>query len=167
MHGAATMRANERRRDGVDRQVGAIGCHIGRRNYLQQFAHLGQVHLALGIGEQPIVADAMKATWQHMQQETTHDRAAARVWIGNWTRMLPCIISCRQIIPKSLTNSVLKFVTEPIQLLRIEQEFATGDPTLVRAAVFCLLHSGQLHAPQLRSEPLSYLTCFEPARAVS
>lgn len=90
--------------------------------------------------------------------------AAARIWIGNWTRMLPCITSCRQLLSKSLTNSVLKFVSAPMPLSRIEQEFAAGDPTLVRATVFSLLHQGQLQSPQLQTDPLSYLTCFQPGR---
>jgi hypothetical protein len=90
--------------------------------------------------------------------------AAARVWIGNWERMLPLIISCRHEISSSLRNSIRKFITEPMPLSRIEQEFVTGDPTLIRAAVFDLLHHGQLHAPQLQTDPLSYLIFFEPGR---
>ena len=90
--------------------------------------------------------------------------AAARIWIGNWERMLPVIISCRLQIAPSLQNSILKFSAEPMALARIEQEFATGDPTLVRASVFSLLHQGQLQAAQLQTEPLSYLTFFQPGR---
>lgn len=90
--------------------------------------------------------------------------AAARIWIDNWMRMLPCITSCREVIPKSLTNSVLKFVSAPMSLSRIEQEFSTGDPSLVRAAVFSLLHQGKLQSTELRTDPLSYRTCFQPVR---
>ena len=88
--------------------------------------------------------------------------AAARVWTGNWERMLPAIISCRQLISTSLLRSVSQFVSEPMQLSRIERELGTGDLPLVRAAVFTLLHRGQLQAPQLHTEPLSFLTCFQP-----
>jgi len=91
--------------------------------------------------------------------------AAARVWIGNWERMLPVMISCRSQLAPSFFRSILKFVSEPMQLSRIEQEFATGDPTLVRAAVYTLLHAGSLRAPQLHTEQLSFLTCFHPMRA--
>ena len=73
MHGSATVRANESRRDGADRRIGVIGYRNGRRNYQQQLPYLRQVHLALGIGEQPIVADAMETTGQDMQQETAHE----------------------------------------------------------------------------------------------
>ena len=91
------------------------------------------------------------------------EHAAARMWISNWARILPTITSCREIMSRSLTNSVLSFVSEPMQMSRIEQEFGTGDPTLVRATVFSLLHDGRLQAPQLRTAPLSFLTHIEPA----
>jgi len=90
--------------------------------------------------------------------------AAARIWIGNWERMLPAITSCRAQMTPSFRRSILRFVSEPMQLSRIEQEFVTGDPTLVRAAIFTLLHAGNLLAPKLHTEPLSFLTCFQPAR---
>lgn len=91
--------------------------------------------------------------------------AAARVWIGNWERILPLIISCRQQISSSLQNSILKFVVAPMPLARIEQEFVTGDPTMIRAAVFDLLRQGKLQSSQLQTEPLSYRTVFQPGRA--
>jgi hypothetical protein len=90
------------------------------------------------------------------------DLAAARVWTENWERMLPAIISCRELMSTSLLKSVVHFVSEPTQLSRIEQGLGTGDLALVRAAVFTLLHRGQLQAPQLCTEPLSFLTCFHP-----
>ena len=55
-------------------------------------------------------------------------------------------------------------VSEPMQLSRIERELGTGDLATVRAAIFTLLHRGQLHAPQLKTESLSFLTCFQPVR---
>jgi hypothetical protein len=93
--------------------------------------------------------------------------AAARIWIGNWERMLPAMTACRQQITPSFQQSILKFIREPMQISRIEQEFGTGEPTLVRAAVFNLLHNGKVQAPQLHTEPLSFLTCFQPARSTS
>lgn len=89
---------------------------------------------------------------------------AARVWTDNWERMLPAIISCRQLISTSLLDSVSQFISEPMQLSRIERELGTGDLATVRAAVFTLLHRGKLHAPQLKTESLSFLTCFQPVR---
>lgn len=91
--------------------------------------------------------------------------AAARTWIGNWERMLPAMTSCRTQIAPSLLRSILKFVSESMQLSRIEQEFVTADPTLVRAAIFNLLHAGKLTAPQLHTEHLSFLTCFQPVES--
>lgn len=88
--------------------------------------------------------------------------AAARTWISNWEQMLPCLIACRELISQPLANSIAKFVSEPMPLSRIERQFITGDPAVVRATVFSLLHRGRLRAPMLATEPLSFLTCFEP-----
>ncbi len=89
--------------------------------------------------------------------------AAARIWIANWERMLPCMIACRSCLSNALMQAVADLVSAPMQLSRIEREFAPNDPALVRAAAFSLLHRGQLQAPKLATEPLSYLTPFEPA----
>ena len=40
---------------------------------MQQFASGGDVALAVGVGEQAVVADAMKARGQHVQQEAAHE----------------------------------------------------------------------------------------------
>jgi hypothetical protein len=91
--------------------------------------------------------------------------AAMRVWIGNWERMLPVMVSCRSQLAPSLMRSIMKFVSEPMQLSRIEREFVIGDPTSVRAAIYTLLHAGSLQALQLHTEQLSFLTRFYPMYA--
>lgn len=88
--------------------------------------------------------------------------AAARMWIANWERMLPCIVVCRSCLSEALIQAVDQFVSTPMQLSRIERHFAPSDPTLVRGAVFSLLHRGRLQAPQLLTQPLSLLSSFEP-----
>jgi len=50
-------------------------------------------------------------------------------------------------------------------LLAIEREFSKGDPVVARAAVFALVHAGRMSAPELRSEPLSWLARFAAAEA--
>ncbi|WP_308356653.1 MULTISPECIES: hypothetical protein [Burkholderia] len=50
-------------------------------------------------------------------------------------------------------------------MLEIEREFSVGDPALVRAAVFGLLHAGHVDAVDLRTEPLSLLTRFAATEA--
>jgi hypothetical protein len=86
--------------------------------------------------------------------------AAARIWIENWQRMLPCLVANRDLVPSTLPQGIVCFVKEPRRLLDIEREFSTGDPVLVRTAVFGLLHSGRVSAPELRTQPLSLLTSF-------
>jgi hypothetical protein len=90
--------------------------------------------------------------------------AAARVWIENWERILPVVTSCQDLLMTPLLDAVRRFVSKPTQLMHIEQEFAIMDLTLVRGAVFTLLHSGRLSAASLWIDPLSLLTWFEPAQ---
>ncbi|WP_241021512.1 hypothetical protein [Burkholderia sp. Ac-20353] len=86
--------------------------------------------------------------------------AASRTWIANWKRMLSSLITTRGLIPPSLSSAIERFVARPHRLLSIEREFTTGDPVLVRAAVFGLLHAGRVRAPELRTHELSLLTVF-------
>ncbi|NTZ88441.1 hypothetical protein FCJ61_37015 [Burkholderia metallica] len=96
---------------------------------------------------------------------TSTDLAAARVWIDNWRHMLPCLVAARGLVSTSLLRAVEIFVTIPHTLLEIEREFSVGDPALVRAAVFGLLHAGHVGAVDLRTEPLSLLTRFAATEA--
>ncbi|USU18532.1 hypothetical protein NFS19_22655 (plasmid) [Paraburkholderia fungorum] len=91
--------------------------------------------------------------------------AASRIWIDNWRRMLPCLIATRDLVPTSLLNAVERFLATAQSLLAIEREFSTGDPVVACAAVFALLHAGRVSAPELRTEPLSWLTRFGAAEA--
>lgn len=86
--------------------------------------------------------------------------AAARVWIENWQRILPCLVANRDLVPPTLPKAIARFLKQPQRLLAIEREFATGDPVLVRTAVFGLLHNGRVSAPELQTQPLSLLTSF-------
>ncbi|GAB7544024.1 hypothetical protein [Cupriavidus sp. 8B] len=89
--------------------------------------------------------------------------AASRIWIDNWLRMLPSIVATRGLVPVSLLDAVERFVASPQPLLTIEREFSRGDPVLVRAAIFSLLHAGRVSARELRIDPLSWMMTFEAA----
>ncbi|AJZ56953.1 hypothetical protein OI25_7378 [Paraburkholderia fungorum] len=93
------------------------------------------------------------------------ERAAARVWTGNWQRILPVLVAARGLVKPSLADSIERFVASPQSLVAIEREFSTGDPVLVRAAVFELLHRGRIQALELHTESLSYMTRFIAIRA--
>ncbi len=86
--------------------------------------------------------------------------SAARIWIENWHRMLPCLIASRRYISDTLCNNIEDFLHHPSRLLDIEREFSTGDPILIRATVFSLLHAGRVVAPELKTHELSLLTSF-------
>lgn len=107
--------------------------------------------------EPPVILDSSRLTVRSIQPS---DIAASRAWIGNWKRMLPCLVATRGLVPPLLSNEIERFVARPHRLLSIEREFTTGDPILVRAAVFGLLHAGRVQAPELRAHELSLLTEF-------
>ncbi|MFM0005848.1 hypothetical protein PQR57_33235 [Paraburkholderia dipogonis] len=93
------------------------------------------------------------------------ERAAARVWTGNWQRMLPVLLAARGLVKPSMLGAIERFVASPQSLMTIEREFSTGDPSLVRAAVFELLHRGRIQALELHTESLSFLTRFVAIQA--
>lgn len=88
------------------------------------------------------------------------EHAASRVWIENWLRMLPSIVATQGLVSVSLLDAVERFVASPKPLSAIEREFSKGDPVLVRAAIFNLLHTGRVHAEELRTDALSWMTKF-------
>lgn len=84
----------------------------------------------------------------------------SRVWISNWRSMLPCLIANRRLITRALSESILESLSEPKRLADIEHQFTRGDPVLVRAALFGLLHEGRVSSRELHSEPLCLHTPF-------
>jgi hypothetical protein len=95
---------------------------------------------------------------------TAADLAARGSWIDNWHRMLPLLVATRDLLPQHLLDCVQRRVREQTPLSLIPHELSTGDPSLVRGAVFELLCTGRLRAPALRCQPLSLHTMLEPAR---
>ena len=71
---------DEHRRAAVPAHEGGSGAAVisalvARRGgrLMQKLASGGDVVLAVGVGEQSVVADAMKAGGQHVQQEAAHE----------------------------------------------------------------------------------------------
>ena len=93
--------------------------------------------------------------------------AAARVWTGNWQRMLPVLVAARGLVKPSMLGAMERFLESPQSLMTIEREFSTGDPSIVRAAAFELLHRGRIQALELHTESLSFLTRFVAIKAKS
>ncbi|WP_080403989.1 hypothetical protein [Burkholderia ubonensis] len=88
-----------------------------------------------------------KASYRDLDGSTSQIRlvvpaelAAARVWIDNWQRILPYLVANRRLVPRTLPSAIARFVKHPQRLLDIERKFSAGDPVLVRAALFSLLH---------------------------
>ncbi|MFL9935021.1 hypothetical protein P0D88_39190 [Paraburkholderia sp. RL18-103-BIB-C] len=86
--------------------------------------------------------------------------ASARVWLDNWQRMLPYLVTSRGLIPPTLPGAIVRLVKQSQRLLDIERKFASTDPVLVRATLFGLLHDGRVRSHELQTQPLSLLTSF-------
>jgi len=88
---------------------------------------------------------------------------AARTWIANWLRMIPTINATRKLLTKTLLESAVAVLRSPMPLGQLEHELSTGDPSVVRGALFELLRTGRLTAPSLHTHTLSLNTIVEPA----
>jgi hypothetical protein len=51
---------------------------------------------------------------------------AARAWIDNWQRMLPCITATRRLVSPTMSTDVERFLRPPAKLVTIEREFSTA-----------------------------------------
>lgn len=80
--------------------------------------------------------------------------AAARVWVSNWSRMLPVINATQTLLLKGLVKRVCDRIQEPTPLAHVERDLAVGDPAILRGAIFELLRTGRLRAPSLHHQPL-------------
>ena len=92
---------------------------------------------------------------------------AARIWIDNWRCMLPCLVANRKLVSPSLLRPIERYLEKPKRLADVEREFSTGDPVLVRAALFSLLHQGRVSAAELHTQPVSLLTSFVTTEATA
>ena len=81
--------------------------------------------------------------------------------------MLPCLVANRRLLARSLSESIVRVLSQPKRLADIERQFSTGDPVLVRASLFNLLREGRVSAPEFHSQPLSLHTTFVSAEATS
>ena len=89
--------------------------------------------------------------------------AATRVWVTNWSWMLPIINTTRTLIPTTLLRAVLDQVCGPVALGRLEHDLSLGDPSLVRGAIFEQLRRGRIRAPSLHTQQINPHTVLEPA----
>jgi hypothetical protein len=141
----------------------------GGQRYLAEFwvRYVDREELVL-LGDSIVDMDARPAIHLAQAELTVRsvlpaELAASRMWIDNWQRMLPYIVANRGLVSDALSHAIERFLRDPQRLLAIEREFSTGDPILVRAAVFGLLYSGRVCAQSLRTDALSLLTEFVAA----
>jgi hypothetical protein len=146
-----------------------IGEHHRQVDFSVRYADRNELLIAADspVDEDADVRDTIDTSASPVRFIPHVELVAARMWIDNWHRMLPSIVATRGLISASLLKGIERYVYKPQQLATTEREFSTGDPTVVRAATFRLLHEGRLSAPDLRVESLSLLTPFVIAGASS
>ena len=88
--------------------------------------------------------------------------AAARVWVANWSCMLPVINATRALLPQALLESVVRHVREPVPLVVLEEKLSFGEPSLARGAIFEQIRAGRIGALSLQTQPISLHTMLEP-----
>ena len=85
--------------------------------------------------------------------------------IQNWSQILPYRVSFARYGNAQLQKDIFSRLAKPHRLERIEAAFHPIDVTAIRAALFELLATGKIAAPELDSKPLGPMTMFRrPAR---
>jgi len=88
------------------------------------------------------------------------DLQAWSVPIGNWSRIIPYLVSHRRFRDPLLEQSIVVYLGEPRTMDAVLERFATSDPTSVEAALFALLAGGRVVSPDLAVSPLGGATRF-------
>jgi len=121
-----------------------------------------QEMLLLDGGQAGTTLTASRAHGIPLRVVPSAELAADEIWVANWQRMLPVITASRSPLRDELVHSVLKLVTGPMPLSRIEREFAGSDIVAVRGAIFETVRTGLLVASALRTQSLSLHVMLEP-----
>jgi hypothetical protein len=80
--------------------------------------------------------------------------------IDNWSQILPYRVSFVRYPDDRLQKEIFERLGKPHRLERLEAAFHPLDVATVRAALFELLATGKILAPDLDSKPLGLMTMF-------
>jgi len=83
--------------------------------------------------------------------------------IDNWSQIVPYRVSFARYPDGRLQKEIFDWLEKPHRLERIEEAFHPLDVAGVRAALFELLATGKIIAPDLDSMPLGLTTMFRRA----
>jgi hypothetical protein len=89
------------------------------------------------------------------------DLMALDTRIQNWSQIVPYRVSFARYPDRTLQQDILRRLEKPHRLERIEASFQPLDVAAVRAALFELLATGKIIAPDLDCEPLGLRTMFK------
>jgi hypothetical protein len=85
--------------------------------------------------------------------------------IDNWSQILPYRVSFARYPDGRMQKEIFERLEKPHRLERLEAAFHPLDVATVRAALFELLATGKILAPDLDSKPLGLMTMFRrPAK---
>jgi hypothetical protein len=83
--------------------------------------------------------------------------------IENWSQIVPYRVSFARYPDGRLQKEIFERLEKPHRLERLEAAFHPLDVASVRAALFELLATGKIIAPDLDSKPLGLMTMFRRA----
>jgi hypothetical protein len=93
------------------------------------------------------------------------DLLALERLIHNWSQIVPYRVSFARFPNSRLQTDIFNRLEKPHRLERLEATFQPLDVSAVRAALFELLATGRIIAPDLDSRPLGLTTMFRrPSR---
>jgi hypothetical protein len=93
------------------------------------------------------------------------DLVALAARIRNWAAIVPYLTAFRRFADARLARDLYGRLAKPHRLEMLERALAPIEPSAIRAALFTLLASGKLVAPELDRLDLSARTLFRRARA--
>ena len=94
----------------------------------------------------------------------SEDLMAQSAWIQNWARMLPYLICNVPRRDSQLRREVLACLDKPHRLQSLELAFNPIESTEIRAALFELLATGKVIAPELHKNRIGPRTVFRHAQ---
>ncbi|MCE3602815.1 hypothetical protein LXA47_04270 [Massilia sp. P8910] len=107
-------------------------------------------------------------TWSTSGQHTIklitpESLATSRQLLENWGWIIRDLSAFAKFVDKVFLDEVKIAVTDPVDLGRLECKFVERDPTLVRVAVFLLLHQGRALCHSLSAARIGPSTVIETA----
>lgn len=80
--------------------------------------------------------------------------AGQKVALANWGAIIRDLSAFERFVPQSLCNELAVAMTQPQTIRQLQEGFVNHDNTMVRVAVYMLLHQGRASCKQLETHAL-------------